>query len=133
MWLALIVGFLCALSGSANAAYIPPFPVCTSKVAISQTGSADILTLTNNGYICSIMLISATAQNVSLVQGTGSTCGTSTVALIGGTTASVAVAANGGFAVGGAQLVTTTTGQHLCLLQSGSGNVSGFISYLDAP
>lgn len=120
---------------SARAAFIPT-GACTLQVAVNQTTSTDLKTFTNKGYICYVFVISATAQNLSLVQGTGTTCGTTTVALIGGTTASVAVAVNGGFVVNvapGGYIKTTTTAQHLCLLQSGSGNVSGVIGYIDAP
>jgi hypothetical protein len=53
-----------------------PSPVCTGVIAINQTTSTDIKTFTNVGYICSIVLISATAQNVSLTEGTGSVCAT---------------------------------------------------------
>lgn len=121
----------------ARAAYAPFPPGCTLQIPVSQTTSTDLKTFTNNGYICYIFLISATAQNLSLVQGTGTTCATSTVALIGGTAASAAAAANGGFVLSmgaaGTYLKTTTTAQHLCLLQSSTGNVSGVIGYIDQP
>jgi hypothetical protein len=111
-----------------------PTPQCSSVIAINQTTSTDVKTLTNNGYICSVVLVSATAQNVSIVQGTGSVCATSGVALMGGTTASMAFAANGGISsvAGTPWLKTTTTAQHLCVLQSSTGNVSGVITYQDA-
>jgi hypothetical protein len=93
------------------------------------------VTTTNFAYICSIILVSATAQNISLTEGTGTTCATGAAALIGGTTASVAVATNGGFsAVSGVQWMRTkTVADHLCLLQSGTGNISGIITYSDRP
>jgi hypothetical protein len=52
---------------------------------------------------------------------------------MGGTTASIAVAANGGWTLTSARpfMVTKTTADHLCLLQSGAGNLSGFLSYVD--
>lgn len=112
-----------------------PSPVCTSVLPFSQTASADLHTATGKSYICSIVLISATQQQVSLIEGTGSTCGTGTAALLGGTSASMAVAANGGFSSVSASpwLKMQTTSDHLCLLQSGVGNVSGTITYVDAP
>jgi hypothetical protein len=121
-----------------EAAYFPSGPSCTSQIAISQTASTDLKTFTNNGYICFVKLISATAQNVSLVQGTGTTCATSTVALDGATTAAngSALAANAGWVAAipsGSYLKTTTTAQHLCLLQDGTGRIAGFLLYLDAP
>lgn len=110
-----------------------PSTVCSSVKAVNQTASTDLVTSVAKLHICSIVLVSATAQNLSLVEGTGTTCATGIAALIGGTTASVAVAANGGFATASerAWLVTQTTADHLCLLQSGTGNVSGVITYLD--
>jgi hypothetical protein len=110
-----------------------PAPMCTSVIAVNQTTSTDLKTFTNFGYICSIVLVSATAQNLSLVEGTGTVCATAIAALVGGTTASLAVSANGGFsAVAGIPwLKTQTTAHHLCLLQSGAGNVSGIITYQD--
>lgn len=128
---------LAVLPRSARAAYYPAAPACSLELSINQTASTDLHTFTNNANICYVLIVNgSTAQNVSLVQGTGTTCGTSTVALIGGTTASVALPANGGFSLSiptGSTLKTTTTGQHLCLLQSGSSNVSGVIGYYDAP
>jgi hypothetical protein len=123
-----------SFSGAALAqASVNPIPQCTSSVAINQTASTDLATLTNFGYICSMVLISATAQNVSLVEGTGSVCATGTAALVGGTTASIAVGANGGFSSVAAfpWLKMKTSADHLCLFQSGTGNVSGIITYQD--
>jgi hypothetical protein len=110
-----------------------PSTMCPSVKAVNQTASTDLITSTNKLHICSIVLISATAQNLSLVEGTGTTCATGTAALLGGTTASMAVAANGGFVSTSdrAWLETQTTADHLCLLQSGTGNVSGTITYVD--
>lgn len=114
-----------------------PAPVCSSFVAINQTTSTQLVTGTASQvlYICSVLVVSATAQNVSLVAGTGAVCATSIEGVIGGTTASVALAANGGFsqAAAGPFLKTTTAADNLCLLQSGAGNVSGMISYRSAP
>lgn len=111
-----------------------PNPVCTSVIAINQTASTDIKTSTNKLHICSIVLVSATAQSISLVEGTGSTCATGTAALIGGTSASMSLAANGGFSAVSDRpwLRTATSADHLCLLQSGAGNISGIITYVDA-
>lgn len=131
----LLVVFVCLWPRHVRAAFVPT-GACTLQIAVNQTTSTDLKTFTNKAYICYVFLISATAQNVSLVQGTGSVCATSTVALIGGTTASAALAANGGFVVEvapGGYVKMTTTAQHLCLLQSGSGNISGVIGYIDAP
>lgn len=108
---------------------------CPTVLAISQTASTDLKTSSAKLHICSIVLVSASAQSISLVEGTGSTCATGTAALVGATTAAngPALAANGGFtAVAGVPwLRTATTADHLCLLQSGSGNLSGVITLVD--
>lgn len=117
-----------------NVALSPTSPdVCTSIIPINQTASTDLKTSVAKLHICSILIVSATAQNVSLVEGTGTTCATGISALLGGTTASMALAANGGFSQTTWRpfLVTKTTADHLCLLQSGAGNVSGEITYVD--
>jgi hypothetical protein len=112
-----------------------PAPVCTSSVAINQTASATVITGTASQflYICSIFLMSATAQNVSVTEGTGTVCATSEDALIGGTTASVAVGVTGGMVItsGVPWLKTKQAGENLCVEQSGAGNVSGIITYAD--
>jgi hypothetical protein len=110
-----------------------PAAVCPNVIPINQTASTDLKTSTNKLQICAILIVSASAQSVSLVEGTGTTCGSGTAALIGGTSASLSLAANGGLAHTADRpfLETQTTADHLCLLQSGSGNVSGFISYVD--
>lgn len=109
---------------------------CPSILAISQTSSTDVLTSTNKLHICSIVLVSATAQSIALIEGTGTVCATGTpIALIGSTTVAngPALAANGGFVVaaGIPWLKTQTTAHHLCVLQSGTGNLSGVITYAD--
>jgi hypothetical protein len=106
---------------------------CTGVIPINQTAATDLKTSVAKLNICSVVIVSATAQSVSLVEGTGSVCATGIAALIGGTTASMALPANGGFtSISGLPwLKTQTTADHLCLLQSGAGNVSGIITYLD--
>jgi|SRR5215472_9165216 len=140
-WLLALVLLLLSIGSlgpAGDAAYYPASAGCTLQIAVSQTASTDVKTFTNNGYICLIYLHSDTAQFVSIVQGTGTTCATSTVALVGATTAAngMSFAGNAGTVVpmpAGSNIKTTTTAQHLCILQSGSGRLSGVISYLDAP
>lgn len=110
-----------------------PGNLCTNTVAINQTTSTTVITGTSGQriYICGIVLVSATAQNISVVEGTGTVCATGIAALIGGTTASVALAANGGFSAVSEHswMATQVNTNNLCVLQSGAGNVSGIISY----
>ena len=108
--------------------------LCTSSVAISQTTSTDVLTLTDRGHICSIILVSDTAQFINVITGTGTVCATGGAALIGSTTAGngLSVSANGGFsAVSDRAWIRTPSAVHLCVTQSGSGRLSGVITYSD--
>jgi hypothetical protein len=107
---------------------------------ISQTASAQLITGTAATKIslCSFNVVGADAENLALVEGTGSVCGTTTVTfpgLSGGATAATGwnFSANGGisFGVGGFSLGTeTTAADNVCLLESGSGQVSGGFSYV---
>jgi trimeric autotransporter adhesin len=115
-----------------------PNPQCTKVININQTATTDVHTFTNVGYICSIILVSATAQNIGVDEGTGTTCETSGTALIGvsstaSATPTMAVGVNGGFSAIGAApwLELQASADHLCILQSGTGNVSGSITYAD--
>ena len=104
-----------------------------SVLALSQTASTNLITSTNRLHICSILIVSAAVQSLSLVEGVGTTCGTNTAALIGSTSASLSAQTSTGFAMTAERpfLETKTTGDALCLLQSGSGNISGMITYID--
>ncbi|MGH9776558.1 MAG: hypothetical protein ACRD50_16625 [Candidatus Acidiferrales bacterium] len=110
--------------------------VCTSRVNINQTASSQLISGTSSQkiYLCSVFLISATAQNVELVEGTATTCGTGTAGLWGGATAATGpnLAANMGFVIASSTYTnfTATAADNLCLLQSGSGQVSGYLTYI---
>lgn len=112
---------------------------CTSKKTFNQTASTDLVTSTNKLWICGIVIISSSQQEVSFVEGTTTTtpCDTSAVAVIGATTADsthgLALPANGGWTNTAAVpwINTTVTANHLCLLQSSTGLVSGVITYMD--
>jgi hypothetical protein len=110
--------------------------VCDNWTAISQTTGTQIITGTSakKTYICSINIVSATAQNIALVGGTGSVCATSTHAIAGGTTAATGwnFAANGGLTQGsgiGVIMQAGTAADNLCLLMSSTGQLSGTISW----
>ena len=110
---------------------------CPSKATVNQTASATVITgsSSNRIYICAVVLVSAAAQNISIVEGTGTNCATGIAAVIGGTTASIAVAQEGGFSsiAPFAWINTATAANNLCVLQSGTGNISGVITYRSAP
>jgi len=109
-------------------------------VGIDQVTSTQLVTgvAAKKIYICSVQLVTATSQNVVFVAGTGTTCGTTTVAvpgLSGGATADEGwnFGKNAGiaFGTGGWAIAATTVNQdNLCLLQSSSGQVSGGFSYV---
>jgi hypothetical protein len=111
---------------------------CTGVINISQTASTDVHTFTKIGRICAISLTSASAQNIGIDEGTGTTCETGGTALIGvsstsAATPTIALAANTGITVGAGFpfMQLQATGDHLCVLQSSTGNVSGTITYAD--
>lgn len=123
-----------------NTAIIDPCQGQTKLfVSINQTGNTKLVTGTSSKkiYICSVHLVTATAQNIALVEGTVTTCGTGTAGVsgFGGATAATGwnFAANGGIAYGsgGSSLgAEGTNADDLCLFQSGSGQVSGGLSYV---
>lgn len=109
-------------------------------VQISQTGGTQLITGTASEriYICSIQLVTATAQNIALVDGTGSVCATSPTGLLGGSTAATGwnFAANGGIVLPPSRdswTKTSTDADNVCLLQSGAGQVSGSLTYVSIP
>lgn len=108
-----------------------------TSLPFSQTASARLILATSakKTYFCSILIVAADAENLSLVEGTGSVCATGIAAVIGATTAAngMNLAANGGFALGsgGATIASgATNNTDTCLFQSGSGRVSGVLTYV---
>lgn len=118
----------------------PCFGTARSYFSISQTASAQVITGTSAKkiYICSLNIgPNADAENVSLVEGTGTVCATNTIAVPGTPAATAAngwqMAANGGLATnggGGSMAATSVNADNVCLLQSGSGRVAGGGSYV---
>lgn len=108
---------------------------CNKTIAVSQTTSTDLHTMVNTGYICSVILVTADAEVLDLIEGTGSTCGTGSAAIIGSTTNAngMSFAANGGVSAPSpyTQFIMVAAADHLCLTQSGSGRVAGVITYRD--
>jgi hypothetical protein len=107
--------------------------------SISQTANTQLVagTASKKIYVCSIHVVAAAAANVAVVEGTGSVCATSTTGVsgFGGATAATGwnFAANGGIALGNGDSslgAEGNSGDNLCILNSGSGQVSGGISYV---
>ena len=123
-------------SGNLTGFYVDPCEQKGRSVAnINLTASGQIISGSNYAFLCSVLLVTATAQNIAFVEGTGTTCGTSTAALAGGATAATGEnwAANGGFTLGSGQawvMKTATSGDNVCVLLSGSGQASGNVTYV---
>ena len=107
--------------------------------SISQTANTQLVagTASKKIYVCSIHVVAAAATNVAVVEGTGSVCATSTTGVsgFGGATAATGwnFAANGGIALGNGDSslgAEGSSGDNLCIFNSGSGQVSGGISYV---
>ena len=108
-------------------------------VSINQTANTQLTAGTSSKkiYICSIHVVVAAATSVALVEGTGSVCATGTAGVsgFGGATAATGwnFAANGGIVLGNGDVAVGaegTSGDNLCLYNSGSGQVSGGLSYV---
>lgn len=104
-----------------------------TTVAISATADTVLVSATASVkvYICSISLVASAAEIVSIWEGTGSTCGTSSAALVGSTTEAngMSFAANGGIAIS-APISGITANVDVCLRLSGSNRVSGYLTYV---
>jgi hypothetical protein len=107
--------------------------------SISQTGNTQIVagSASKKIYVCSIHVVAAAATDVAVVEGTGTVCGTGSAGVsgFGGATAATGwnFAANGGIALGNGDSsvgAEGTSGDNLCIFNSGSGQVSGGISYV---
>ena len=90
-------------------------------------------------YVCSIVGVSPTAVSYSLAEGSSSSCGTSNQAAVMGVATSgtaangMAFAANGGLALGngtGTVASTATSGDYLCIFQSGTAQIAGNVTYV---
>ena len=108
--------------------------------AISQAGAGAIITGTalKNTYICGGSFNLADAESISVVEGTTSStpCDTGAFALVGSTTVAngMALAANEGLSMGTGGfsniIANHTTGDNVCILQSGSGRGAGWVTYV---
>jgi hypothetical protein len=107
--------------------------------SINQTANTQLVagTASKKIYVCSIQVVAAAAANVAVVEGTGSVCATGTAGVsgFGGATAATGwnFAANGGIALGNGDSslgAESAGGDNLCIFNSGSGQISGGISYV---
>lgn len=130
-----VTGMIQANRGSGNI-------TCHSTTAFSHSGSGFAVIHTsgsNRLFICGVSITAAHQTAVSVISGTGATCGTSSQVLIGSTVAS------GGMLLGaGTSYVavapfpwmhTSVAGQSLCILSTSSGasRLAGTITYGAVP
>jgi len=114
-----------------------PPTYCPNSLPVNITASTDLHSFTNTGFICSIVLVVAGQEQVSIIEGTGTVCATGTAVLWGASTADsthgMPLAANGGMGPSfNPPLPMKTSADHLCILKSGSNLLSGAIWYADA-
>lgn len=110
-----------------------------SYASINQTANTQLVagTASEKIYVCSIHVVAAAATNVAVVEGTGTVCGTGTAGVsgFGGATPATGwnFAANGGISMGNGDSslgAEGTSGDNLCVYNSGSSQISGGISYV---
>jgi len=117
----------------------PSSDPCNNLVAtdtpVSQTASTKIVSGTPamRIFICQIRIVAGAAEITSEWEGTGSACGTATIAHSGSTTAAngESFAANGGYTT--TKTFVLLPGNDFCIAQSGSSRVSGKVSWVKAP
>ena len=112
---------------------------CHETTAIHQTSSTQVIHGTG-GFrigICGILLVSAHAQGLSMKEGLGTVCAGGQRPLIGSNRVddSVVTAANGGFSTVAPSpwLTTQATANNICVMQTGTGSVSGVITWRPVP
>jgi hypothetical protein len=132
------VVYVGGITSGATAGLLTGISVCDSYANINVSTAATTLIITGVAsrtvHICAINMVTNAAQNVTLIQGTGATCGTSTTSLAGGTTNSTGYqfAANGGLTMGsgiGNVMLGDAAGKSVCIITSGATQLSGGISY----
>jgi len=138
--IAIVLFAVCVMTAT-QASAASALDVCAygskTTTAIDQTADTVIVSATasKKTYICSLFVLAGAAEIVSVWEGTGSTCGTGSAALLGSTTEAqgVSLAANGGFALTGGSstvLAGKTANVDVCLRQSTSSQVSGFVTWV---
>lgn len=108
-----------------------------TPINIAASGSIRIIagSATKQTYICQFHINNNTAEGVALTEGTGTNCGTSTVGIVGGTTAATGYnfAANGGISVGVGRswvMKTATAADDVCLNPGASTQLTGGVRWV---
>lgn len=130
--------YIGTLQSGATGGFLGGITACdlSKPINISTATTTLIVTGVSGRQVrfCSFHMITAAANNVAWIEGTGATCGTGTAGMAGGTTAASGYnfAANAGLAIGtglGEVLTTATTGDSACLVTSAATQLSGFAKY----
>jgi hypothetical protein len=130
--------YVAGLQSGATGGLLGGITVCDDFANIDIVTAATTLIVTGvsgrHVRICSLSLVTAGANNVAFLSGTGATCGTGTTAMTGGTTAAEGYnfAANGGIAQGagfGTINRTNATGDSVCIVTSAATQLSGRLGY----
>jgi hypothetical protein len=132
---AAFVGFL---GSGATGGLLTGAPVGDTYKNISVSTATTTLLVTGVAgrqvRITAMHMVTAAANNVALIEGTGATCGTGSAGMAGGTTAASGYnfAANGGMTIGaglGTVMQTATTGDSVCVVTSAATQLSGGLEY----
>lgn len=110
-----------------------PFSISSATTTQLVAASAS-----NFNYICSINVVASAAENVALIEDDTAACASPTAGMAGGVTAATGwnLAANGGLAHGdGVATVfkSAASNRYSCLITSSTAQLSGTISYVQAP
>lgn len=108
-----------------------------TSLAISQATSVTLFSgaTARKNYICGFAVVAPDAEKLALIEGTGTNCATSPLALLGPTAVAsgMSLAANGVLVIGngGATIAAgSNVNFNVCLLQSGSGAIGGVLNYV---
>lgn len=126
------------LKSGATGGLMTAITVCDQDDVVNISTATTTLAITGVSgrqvRICSFNLVTAGANNVAFIEGTGATCGTGTAGMTGGTTAASGwnFAANGGITQGsglGEVMSTATAGDSVCIVTSAGTQLSGHIKF----
>ncbi len=116
------------------------FPQSFTPINLNTVISTNIVAASagNKTYICQLFLITNAANPTAIVEGTGDTCGSGTVGVIGGpaTPTGLPFGANSGVSLGnGMSTIAQTAGTNvnLCIIPGVATQLSGGIRYVRAP
>jgi len=130
--------YIGGLASGATGGLLSGVAVCDQYANVNVNTATTTLIVTGvagrHVRICSLSLVTALANNVALLSGTGATCGTGTTGMSGGTTAATGwnFAANGGITQGngiGVINQTNATGDSVCIATSAAAQLSGRIAF----